>query len=303
MYPHESPPEALPEASQFFGVDRRPAPKNSKNYWYAYVKLDGGLGNRLFQVAFALGCARRSPPARIAFVGAEERAHHSDRTYAELLGRVLAACEVAPPIEDGHLYYTEDPRETVPRYDPTAQTPPDRGGDPDVHAVLFRGRFQRPEYFEHCRDEIRRLLRPEPEEVRVRLDATTCIPWARTAFLHVRLGDYVDDPAYWDPGRVMAFYERRLAALEPAVTVAVVSNGSPEDVRRHFPGLHACAARLGLAMVDVDERDELVVLYLMARCGMGGIVPNSTFSWWGRFLGPCGDDGGQGGVKGLDDLA
>jgi len=34
----------------------------------------------------------------------------------------------------------------------------------------------------------------------------------------------------------------------------------------------------------IKDPDEVINLYLMSRCKLGGICSNSTFGWWGAWL-------------------
>jgi hypothetical protein len=300
-------------------ADRGVSQPSLERRWIAVVAFDGGLGNRLFQAAFALGCARprgdqnteRSVASAFAFHKVSEITHHSTRTYFDELFRRFPAdgsVVVHDEDDDVDLYYTED-TESSKRYDPRAQDSPEflerafMADASDGMRVLYRGRFVNPAYFDHCRDELREILRPEPSCVKARLDAGCfrgCC-WERCAFLHVRLGDYVGDGRYWNPASLSAFYDASLRDLGRDMIssghnshsyppcVLIFSDGTPEEIRRYYPMLHARIAACGFVSVDVREDDELTALYAMARCGLGGVVPNSTFSWWAAFIGrkPC----------------
>jgi hypothetical protein len=217
--------------------------------------------------------------------------HHSKRNYmVELFDRF-------PTIDDGlvsdgsyrqQIYRENVPSVYVPTYVKSAQDAPTFGLNQRV-CVRYVGYFQCPAYFEHCKDELVSILRPEPDFVRNSLDRwKVSVPWDRAVFLHARLGDYVNADKYWDPDSVGEFYDASLCDLTKAsapVTVLIFSNGTESDVRLHFPRICARIAELGMELKFADEPDELVALYAMMRCGIGGIVPNSTFSWWAAYVG------------------
>ena len=97
--------------------------------------------------------------------------------------------------------------------------------------------------------------------------------------VHVRRGDYVDKaPRYgaFDPD----YYEaavRRVCAVEPNAHFYVFSDdpGWVSDKLR-LPG--------GVTSVSNGVREDAADLWLMAAC-RHHIVTNSTFSWWGAWIG------------------
>lgn len=278
--------------------------------WVAVAHFQGGFGNRLFQAAFAMACARPSAGRRgraavdYAFHGSSGTTHHSARTHVdEIFSRFPTASFVdgLGLEEDGVARIRESALDAVvPRFDPRLQDAPACMASCDQPLRLYDGFFQCPAYFEHCKDELVSVLRPEPERVRAALDDDRGgRSWAETAFLHVRLGDYVGAPMYWDPGAVSAFYVDSLRDLSASAShshshkmrVLVFTNGTAEQVDRHFPVVRRTIEELGMTLSFFDDddgrgtQDELVAFYAMMRCGLGGVVPNSTFSWWAAYVG------------------
>lgn len=91
--------------------------------------------------------------------------------------------------------------------------------------------------------------------------------------IHVRRGDYVNNPFYVDLF-ADGYYERAMA-LFPGKDFIVFS----DDIEwcRQQEIFKDCAFSVG--------NDEVADLNLMASC-QGNIIANSSFSWWAAYLNP-----------------
>ncbi len=100
------------------------------------------------------------------------------------------------------------------------------------------------------------------------------------AFLHIRRGDYVDNPA--TPIVGVPYYINAINLLlqsNPKVTKILVLSDDPKWV--------ATQQMFQANLFELaDYTDELDAMALMSICKGGAILANSTFSWWGAFLGP-----------------
>ena len=134
----------------------------------------------------------------------------------------------------------------------------------------YVGFFQCEKYFKHIRNEILEIFKPENEF----LDKlNTYSHLFNNISLHVRRGDYVNQHA----GRMiylgMEYYNRALSELPNDLLVLVFSDD-----------LNWCKENfIGDRFIFVDELD-YIVLYLMSKMKYS-IIANSTFSWWGTWLG------------------
>jgi len=114
------------------------------------------------------------------------------------------------------------------------------------------------------------------------LDAFKGRDLSRCAFLHIRRGDYLVNP-HIHYIQQLAYYDTCVRKLLDKVgfqglqTIYVVSDDM--DWVRAQPFFQNSLFTM------YDSKDELMTLTLMSLCKAGAICANSTFSWWGAFLG------------------
>jgi hypothetical protein len=105
---------------------------------------------------------------------------------------------------------------------------------------------------------------------------------SKSAFLHIRRGDYLENPHIHFIQQT-EYYKTCVMQLLDTVgfqglqTIYVVSDDM-EWVRSQ-PFFQNSLFTM------YDSKDELMTLGLMSLCKAGAICGNSTFSWWGAFLG------------------
>lgn len=122
---------------------------------------------------------------------------------------------------------------------------------------------QDPYYFEEHTHKIKRLF------------GTNIPPKLDQVAIHVRRGDYVNNPFYVDLS-LTDYYEKAME-LFPTSTFLVFSDD-----------IEWCKDRFQGKQFEFFHSDELTDLNTMAACS-GHIIANSSFSWWGAYLSPnCG---------------
>jgi hypothetical protein len=100
-------------------------------------------------------------------------------------------------------------------------------------------------------------------------------------FLHIRRGDYLHPLNWHHYVDLDKYYERALSLFPSGAHVVVCSDD-----------LSWCKSVLPLRypFIGADKwvwfaGDEYETLSAMMGCTLGGICANSTFSWWGAYLG------------------
>lgn len=98
-------------------------------------------------------------------------------------------------------------------------------------------------------------------------------------FVHVRRGDYLQIPDLFV--NLDNYYRKSIGKFTHATHMYVVSN-DPLFCTTYSPLTTWTGT---YTIIQADELTTLDTLVFMALCGYGGICANSTFSWWGGFLG------------------
>jgi hypothetical protein len=224
-------------------------------------KLQFGLGNRLFQLAAAHKLAEQwSVPLVFAMPYCRPSEHGDFDTIFKLFPDIPKLWKAEPLLAiDQDAVFQVAPLPTV--------APADR--------TLLHGMWQDAK----CVSD---TFRPswsgveDKEHLLARWSLKTDEQRTKTAFLHVRLGDYKILPHH--QVNLLAYFATAMASF-PEDTRFLIFSDSLEEAQQLpvFTANDRC--------VFVQEDNELNTLYLMSLCSAGAITANSTFSWWGAYFG------------------
>jgi hypothetical protein len=104
--------------------------------------------------------------------------------------------------------------------------------------------------------------------------------YEESAFIHIRRNDYIKLSNYHYV-QDMDYYNKALLLLEKNENIKkfYIFSDDISYIKKNFTKDN---------FIIIDEKNELKSLALMSLCTGGAICANSTFSWWGAFLGAYG---------------
>lgn len=236
---------------------------------YVSVVLTDGLGNRFFQVTAMLWYAERTgrtPLFICDWITAEK--HTTARPITAYFPRIAFA-QSAPAGRWRTLRASD------------AFAPPTGALLESIDEHIFvklEGWFQHVDFFPRIgfSDDAVRLLLAAP---------IPSIDYENAAFLHIRRGDYLH-PACAHHRVDLQNYYRLALALFADSKIVVVS----DDImwtKTTFPTEYSFIPESH--WVFCEGLNDFQTLGVMIHCGSGGIIANSTFSWWGAFFGHASD--------------
>jgi hypothetical protein len=256
------------------------------------VKLMGGLGNQLFQYAFARALSVRRGET-VLFDTSLYMTGNPDRSLE------IASFAVDLPVADARdiTRLSVDKRTLLDRIrgrvfgrDTALRGPyvgePSYRYSPRVMQVpgndlIFVGYWQSEKYFAEVASQVRKEIALKDGCSTRTLEFRERIAGHRTVSVHVRRGDYVSNPharriyRTIDPSYYFAAY--RLVCSRGEGAVPVIFSDDPEWVR------HDLALSKGQIVVDPVAGCAAEDMVCMSECD-DHIIANSTFSWWGAWL-------------------
>jgi hypothetical protein len=217
------------------------------------VRMEGGSGNRMFQLAFGYAKARKY--GEYFFLQNEKFPNpHSKKKHFEDLfphSNRHIDCQVEEKPEDYSSAVFIDycyPSFRIPE---------------------ICGFFQNEKYFSLYKDDIIKMFTPKldqeiEESLRKRYPLLD-----QSYFIHVRRGDMLQSSKHCID--LSAYYKRCMKSLKK------------DNFYIFSDDLEYCKQNFKKGTI-VEEQDELISLWLMSKCWKGGICANSSFSWWGSYL-------------------
>jgi hypothetical protein len=219
---------------------------------YDYLAKYGQLGNQMFQYALLLGVKYKTE-AQIAF-SQEIKERSYLFTFFNLKEYVIDETIIYTLHQEKHFHFDSSV------FDIDQNT-------------NFKGYFQSEKYFQHCADVVKEEFTFN-EKITAQVDSfLEPYKGKKLVSLHVRRGDYLVNPTY-HPQPPNEYYYNAMDMLDDGNTVFIcVSNDKPW-----------CEENLKRDNLIYQFNDLAFDMCLISKCD-DHIIANSSFSWWGAWLG------------------
>jgi hypothetical protein len=252
------------------------------------VKISGGLGNQLFQYAFALALENREQnevfiDSSVLLRGNQHNGFELGRLFNlsihEAPTEMVAKLSIQPTnfVNRIRRKYLTKPSHFIDRRFCYQEDIFDLKGD-----RYLEGYWQSEKYFSNIEQRIRdeySFIQPLSERNRDIINRLS----EKSASVHVRRGDYLRS---WDLDVCTpSYYERAFKKLKLlGISKFYVFSDDIQYCKKNIPVL----AGEGISIDYVDWNkgaDSWQDIALMSRC-TAHIIANSSFSWWGAWLDP-----------------
>jgi len=240
--------------------------------------IGGGLGNQLFQVCAAY-CASiyNKCPLYILDIKVSKNTHNIfNNNYNKNIFKyfknnvdILETDELIHElIKMGYTYHRSYGMEYSAPYNISEIQP----------GTLIKHYYQYYPAIEPYENEIRTILLKGLEDIRNNIKCANNI-CENSIFIHIRRGDYVNSQGhYLQP---IEYYENAYMMLKSLVNIQqvyIVSDDIEYVMNQEF--FNSLENK-----TFWKNPDEIETLALMSLCTGGAICANSSFSWWGAFMG------------------
>lgn len=247
------------------------------------VRIWEGLGNQMFQYAYARALALRT--GQKVYLDISEYAGTSSvRTYGLCHFRIkqpVTECAKYFPFVNSDLLYLRDQKYLAHKKFVFAGKVMEndcsfKEGLCNLKGLVYlKGWFQSEEYFKEFGSVIRSDLRPK-EKIRLHDDLGSIMQHFNTISVHVRRGDFKQKHTILPAG----YYQAAVRMISDSVRAPyyIVFSDDIEWVKRNMDFGNRCLYMDSrYAYRDYEE------LLIMSRCSHN-IIANSSFSWWGAWL-------------------
>jgi len=239
------------------------------------AKLQGGLGNQLFQISLAYAMSvhfgAQCKFKRSQFDGCRQGSH-PNKYYESLYKKIQFVDDLSIDcvIKEPHFAYCD----VLPDIQ--------RALTQSKKVIAFEGYWQSDLYFQGVSNELRALFMPDigPKEyLQTKTNVFQRYPELEAVtsddcFIGVRRGDYVKFAHVHNPCGMKYF---STAINEIQKKRYFIFSDDLEWCRKHFLGSH---------YIFVDLADDLEAFFAMCLF-QNYIISNSTFHWWATFLSVC----------------
>lgn len=255
------------------------------------VNVIGGLGNQMFQYAFAIALKYTFPEEDIklnisCFNGYPlHNGYELDKIFKEEFPIASVSDLLRSAYPWNHYRLWQIGKKIMPNKK-TMLFDKDISSNTEIHDLknktYFDGYWQMPHFIEKYRDKIIESLKEPDFADDYNKKALEFIKTDKTAFIHIRRGDYIGHKIF---GGIctLRYFETGINILRKKHgfnRFIIFSNDIDwciTNLSNFLEGCETCFADW-----NINEKSYLD-LYLMKEC-KGALISNSSFSWWGAWL-------------------
>lgn len=267
------------------------------------VNIIGGLGNQMFQYAFAIALKRQHPDEEVKIDTILYRAplikkikgnnfYHNGYEIQSVFpyallpqASFLDLIRVSYYIPNYILYKAA--RKVLPyRKSEFIQTYKDAYiFDPSIlnsNASYFEGYWMSPSYFDFCRDEMLKVFCFSEFDTEDNQKLASLLASDNSVTIHIRRGDYVGAESFKDIC-TLSYYRNAIAEARKQIETPVffVFSNDQEWCKENLKDEFGDSDVYYVANNKGQESYRDMQLMSLARCN---ILSNSSFSWWGAYL-------------------
>ena len=245
------------------------------------VKLQGGLGNQMFQYACGRALSVRLGIPLLLDISFFEAVH--DRTFSlnqfNIQARIALEDEITKaksPLQKALDFFRAHKRVVIEKgagFDPKVLLTPDK--------AYLDGYWQSEKYFLPITNKLLSEFSLKAPFSSYAADFARLVGDSNSVSIHIRRGDYVANPKFAAVHGTLplAYYEEAMGLIEQKVDNPryFLFSDDPEWAEEHIRSRHKIDLVSGGSATEGEE------LSLMALC-QHHIIANSSFSWWGAWL-------------------
>jgi Glycosyl transferase family 11 len=226
------------------------------------VNMQGGLGNMMFQAAFALAFSFENN-CRYALQNFEESCRFNSlflrRESFSYEHNVFRHFDLNYKIHRADYVYEVPFHFTLPHYNKNKIN-------------FYKGYFQSQKYFLNYHDQIKSYYWPENALIKF-IKNKYSFDFQDFISIHVRRGDYLSQQSK-HPVVTLDYLEKSIKYFGPNKKYLVASDDIfwCKNILKHIPNV-----------VFIENESDVISLYMMSLCSHN-IISNSSFSWWSAWL-------------------
>lgn len=247
---------------------------NDQHDFLTFIKLHGGLGNQLFQVATGLSYCKKNNSLPILVYDEKWCSHFNINKSLNTLFKNINKLSyndfekldidyklIKPEnnLLDAYKYFSLPEIKTI------------------KNNVLLDGYFQNIQYFYDNLEEIKNLILDDDYIDSIK---KKYMGIENEYFIHIRRGDYVGNKLYEiDYDTYFSSAINTLIKYNKKIKLNVLSNDI--EYCKSYNVLNNFSTQIDINFIE--GVDEIECFYLMTQC-VGGILSNSSYSWWASYI-------------------